>query len=478
MAQRPVSDSETAVHPAPVAPFADPNETRNRPGHGAFALPQSYGQCVAAIRLALREAAQQDSSQDTLPKSLKRPHPLPPSVRAMGETCRRRVATEHVLGLGAVPAAAELQSAFELAVFVGDSAGSATALDRWVAAPQTLGDRGESSFDTRLKRIMTAVKLLYDNTDTDTPVESQVWPLAYGSSLVAHLDAMGPRAHAARLSTQFSIVAAATERRNQAAGRFAEPERVLHDFMALIPPFDSATWTELTSKYGGKFGFLPLYLRRAQSLIDEQHVLPLLDSLATHPSGNGNIAKVAADEAAMWKWMNAKAGQPMPSVHAQFWWNAQGDTIWPVPGHLSLLVIGDVAEPDARNLRRLAQRYAAHGLRITMVTKTNGYWTRSGTETGPRTPAQEAAQDSAYYLNYLKLPVTLAIVETPFVTRPDGHVVQSAPVAYERDWVNPPNDGGSIVLVDANGKLLKRWIGLADRWVIAYLDHLFGVQTP
>jgi hypothetical protein len=463
------------VNPAPVAPFADPNAIRNRPGHGAFALPQSYGQCVAAIRLATREAAQQDSSQDTLPESLQRPQPLPRAIRVMGETCRTRVAAGTALGIGVAPAPAELESAFELAVVLSDSTGSTTALDRWLAAPQTLGDRGESPVDTRLKRLMTAVNLYYD---PDAPVEMRTWSLRYGPSLIARLDAMGPPAHAARLSTQFSIVDAALEWRNQVAGTFAEPARVLHDEMALIPAFDSATSTELTSKYVGGL-FLTLRIRQAQSLLDEGRVLPLLDSLATHPSGHGNISKAAAAEAARWKRMNAQVGQAVPPLHAQVWWNAHGDTVWPVPGHFSLLVIGEVEEQDALFLRRLAQRYTASGLRITMVTKTNGYWTRSGTETGPRTTAQEAAQDSAYYLDYLHLPVTIAIQETPFVTRPDGHVVQSAPVEYERDWVNPPNDGGSIVLVDAHGKILQRWFGFAESWVIAYLDHLLlGIPAP
>lgn len=470
-AQRPAPDSATAVNPAPVVPFADPRETRNRPGHGAFALPQSYGQCVAAIHLARREAAQQDSSQDTLPESLKRPRPLPAPVQAMGESCRTRVAAQPVLGLGMVPAPAELQSAFELAVLLGDSMGSVAALDRWLAAPQTLGDRGESSFDTRLKRVMTAVTLYYD---IDAPVALRAWSLAYGPTVVARLDSMGPRAHAARLTTQFSIVEAATEWRNQLAGTFAEPARVLHDYMALIPAFDSATPEELASKYGGTEGFITLGIRQAQSLLDEQRVLPLLDSLATHPSLNGNIGKEAADESARWKWMNVQAGHPVPPLHAQFWFHTQGDTVWPVPGHISLLVMGDIAESNALFLRRLAHRYTSHGLRMTFVNKTNGYWTRSGTATGPRTAAQEAAQDSAYYLDYLKLPATVAIVETPFVTQPGGHVVQRTPVEYERDW------GGTagLVLVDPSGRLLKRWEVFDEREVIAYLDHLFDVQTP
>jgi hypothetical protein len=384
------------------------------------------------------------------------------------------VATEQVLGLGAVPAAAEFESAFELAILLSDSTGSATALGRWLAAPQTLGDRGESPVDTRLKRLMTAVNRYYD---PNAPVEMRAWSLAYGPTLVAQLNAMGPLAHAARLTTQFSIVDAALVWRNQIAGTFAEPARVLHDEMALIPAFDSATSTELTSKYGGTEGFIPLRIRQAQAIIDEPRVLPLLDSLATHPSGNGNISKDAATEVTRWKSMNTQAGHPVPPLHAQFWFHTQGDTVWPVPGHISLLVMGDVAESEARFLRRLAQRYTSHGLRLTIVTKTKGYWTRSGTETGPRTAAQEAAQDSAYYLNYLHLPVTVAIAETPFVTRPDGYVVQSAPVDYERDWINPPNDGGSLVLVDARGQILKRWDGFDEAWVIAYLDHLFNVQT-
>jgi hypothetical protein len=42
-----------------------------------------------------------------------------------------------------------LQNTFELAVMVYDSVGSGATLERWLASPQSLADRGETPVETR-----------------------------------------------------------------------------------------------------------------------------------------------------------------------------------------------------------------------------------------------------------------------------------------------------------------------------------------
>jgi hypothetical protein len=468
-AQRtPSAAANAATNPAPVAPFADPIQTRNLPGHASFALAQTYGQCYAAVLLAKHEVAVRDSSGDTLITE-PIPHPLPSTVRAMGETCRARVPT----GAATTP---ELQSAFELAVALGDSTGSVAALDRWLAAPQTLANRGESAFDTRLNRLVTAI-----NRYLDFAITGPMWEfgVAQARACVARLDSMGPEARAARITAQYSILDAETAWRNLVAGRFVDPARVLHDYLALISVYDSASGVvhvsdTYNSTYEGSLFSALIPVMQAQSLIDDSHTKPLLDSLAKNSKG--------ADSAAL-TWITirkpgyASVGQPVPKLQAEFWYNTQGDAVWPVPGHVSLLVLGEQSARTARVFRLLAKRYASHGLRITIVNKTKGYWDRSGTETGPRTAAQEAAQDSAYYLGYLKLPVTIAITESQFTRLPTGAYEQTVPVQYERDLV-PLAPYLAMILVDANGGRLDTWGMYNQAYMISRLDRLLGVTTP
>jgi hypothetical protein len=409
--------------------------------------------------------AVRDSSQDTIPELLQTSRPLPSAVRTMGETCRSRVPP----GANTSPA---LQSAFELALRLGDSTASLAALAQWLATPQTLADRGESAFDTRVKRFYTAITQLLDDNITG-PLQG--WGVAQAKKMVPRLDSM--KAYSLSLATQQNILEAETEWRNQMAGKFAAPERVLHDYLALIPAFDSASDSVSLNvgKYLGGVGFLIIRIEQAQDLIDKNHTMSLLDSLATHSTRAGPAAAA---------WMNtrkqdfAMVGQPVPSLHAQFWYNTHGDSVWPVPGHVSLIVMGEQSALNAPLLRLLAQRYGPRGLRICVVSKTKGYWNRNGTETGPRTAAQEAAQDSAYYLQYLKLPVTVAIAEAQFTRFPDGHYAQAAPVQYERDLV-PLAPYGNFVLTDASGRLLDTWgSGSGSRYMIARLDRLLGVNAP
>jgi hypothetical protein len=146
-----------------------------------------------------------------------------------------------------------------------------------------------------------------------------------------------------------------------------------------------------------------------------------------------------------------------------------------VTGHVSLLVMGDnkngLAPEYAAAIRRLVARYGAHGLQVTVVHKTQGYWVRDGTETGPKRPEQEAKLDSAYYLDYLKLPVTVAVVESPMQTLGNGWVMSKYPQLPYEDQ----NIGWTAVLADTAGRLVRKFAGVPGKQINAYLDRLLGL---
>jgi len=70
---------------------------------------------------------------------------------------------------------------------------------------------------------------------------------------------------------------------------------------------------------------------------------------------------------------------------------------------------------------RVAARYASHGLRITVVRqKPTGYLAEKVVPRLAQRLRPRSIQDSAYYLGYLKLPVTVAIQEAQLGAFPRG----------------------------------------------------------
>jgi hypothetical protein len=96
-------------------------------------------------------------------------------------------------------------------------------------------------------------------------------------------------------------------------------------------------------------------------------------------------------------------------------------------------------------LRRLAAKYAARGLDITVLARTQGYL--GGDVIAPDS---EAVRIRQYFLDELKLPVTLGITLSDFGRRSDGRLtLRSAvnEVAYQPESFVPL----PTFLVDAHG---------------------------
>ena len=101
-------------------------------------------------------------------------------------------------------------------------------------------------------------------------------------------------------------------------------------------------------------------------------------------------------------------------------------------------------------LRQLHAR-TRDSLDIVLATETKGYAPGSG----PLTPADEAALDARYFIDFLKLPAALIIDDASQTRRPDGRIIrQPSPIGrLFAAW-----QGANAVLVDREGKV--RWLGV------------------
>ena len=253
---------------APIAPFTDLIAASNTPA-ATFAWDDTPSQCLNAIQVTLRETVR-NLGLDTLFGPASVSGPLPPAIRDMGLRCRAR------LGTTSVPAR-ELRNAFALAVILDDQPGADKALDQWIASPQTLADRGEASIETRVKRLTTAIRTYLQpgyygfGLPPDVPGPQRKTHLARARALIPRLDSIGTRARLARVAMQELALETETNWRNQANGSFADPQRVIHDFTALLPSIDSVGGLEsVSSQYGLSLWEAELNLVSARFLIDEK----------------------------------------------------------------------------------------------------------------------------------------------------------------------------------------------------------------
>jgi hypothetical protein len=91
-------------------------------------------------------------------------------------------------------------------------------------------------------------------------------------------------------------------------------------------------------------------------------------------------------------------------------------------------------------------------LEIVLVTGTQGYsWSSP-----PQTPADEAKTDAWYFSQFLKLPFTVVVQETPFQRKPDGRRVGGM-TDFQRQYPIV-----SRVLVGRDGRIYSLWVGVGS----------------
>jgi hypothetical protein len=145
----------------------------------------------------------------------------------------------------------------------------------------------------------------------------------------------------------------------------------------------------------------------------------------------------------------APIGRRASAIVATRWFNTSEQTARPTLGKPALVVFvqhscGPTCYPGYAVLRRLAAKYTASGMSITLVARTGGYYRNELVRAD-----SETALTARYFMTFLGLPAALAVWQTPLGRRADGHVtVLSAPneAAY-----TPPPVPLPVYIIDAKG---------------------------
>jgi hypothetical protein len=369
------------------------------------------------------------------------------------------------------------QSVLALALQLGDSSLAATTMAHWIASPAVQPtDRNESPLALRYKRLATAINMALDRNASDLPFATT---LAFVQSLVHQMEALGPSVHKAVMNLRATIVLWQLDHTIR-LGQWqpAQTTTLVMDYLRQSDAAAAADRPDLTTRW-----LLLAALLRARAFADPHGVMAFYDSLCNVSStvNEFNVARVGDAPTQIGQVLRGSLLEPLvstgdtvPPLSGTYWYHAAQakatGNVWPQQGSVSLLVRikNELSLDQAAMLRRLAAQYGDKGLSITIVTKTHGYWLKNGTKTGPVSPAEEAAEDSAYYLGYLHLPVTLVVVPTEFTRDAEHRLRQAAPVQYESAYDKRKN-AMAMILVDPMKHLILSDI-IKNEWRLSPND--------
>jgi hypothetical protein len=346
---------------------------------------------------------------------------------------------------------------------------------QWIDAPQIQPtDRDETPVTTQSKRLATIIRM-YLNRDASGL--SFATTLASIRPFLQQLEALGAPARAWALDAQAAVILAQlddTERRGM--WRPTQTQQLIMNFW---PHSDAASPADRPNL---RIPELLAALLEARGFVDPQGVAAFYDSLRT---ASPTVAVIDKTGGGAWGQLIRilhltpfqAVGTVAKPLHGTYWYQAPGLAVsgqtWPHAGHVSLLLTftNDLGIGRAAMVRRLAAQYGDKGLSITLVTKTQGYWLKSGVNTGPVTPAREAAEDSAYYLGYLHLPVTLMVDSTTFTRDAEGRLYQKASVPFESAYGSKLN---MVVVADRTGHLIVADAIRDEARLTAYVKKALG----
>jgi hypothetical protein len=370
-------------------------DTIIQPGHRDFSRYATPSMCFQAVMLttqvaerALWDTAAYAPERDTLP-----------TVAAdIAHRCGMRFSAATV-------APAELPSLINLALAQHRDDEAHAAAERWIATTTDSAMRGW---------IMYNIVLSY--------LGARPRRTAAAAAMSQRLDALGPVAVLARLNAYNVLL-------NDAKQRFdtAEIRRDAIGGLTLAPlitDWQRANVEDLGLADGNAVGELfsvELY-RSPQTAVDT--VMRLVPRTGHRWPSDSGAARSFLSMLAL------PVGHPAPPLAAGHWYGPSHITAWPVPGHVALLFWLDNRDGGAEYsqyalFRRLHKTFG-DSLTIVLMTKTHGY-----ADFTPMPAAQEAERIRAYYLDYLKLPVTVGVLETPFTVLADGRHIEGAMPAHQ-----------------------------------------------
>jgi hypothetical protein len=278
--------------------------------------------------------------------------------------------------------------------------------------------------------------------------------LAKAKRVTARLDSLGAAAAVPAMNAHGMLLLDA-QRRFDVTGMEREASAILH-----LDPFVNAPDRDdiLYGSGNAAFALLSAELYRSPQTAVAQTMRLVRATGYRWPSDSATTAAYLTA-------IISPIGRPAPALDAKYWYGPHGKNTWVVPGKASLLVI----VPDANEmpnygqytmLRKLHEKYG-DALNITIMSRTVGYIHDSP----PLEPAQEADSIRSYFQDFLKLPVTVGVIETPFHRLPDGRRV-NGPVPFEGQNVYMYGD----VLADRSGNVLV--IGESSQAGLeAYIDR-------
>jgi hypothetical protein len=438
------------------------------PGRISLASYNAPQLCIGAVRNTARAARRDYASQIAAIDAARNPlhDTLPAKAVAMARACLTKFSPARI-------PPADLADLVRLALMANDDAVAAAAAERWRALAPSPAER-----DT----VTSAIMEVYLTAQPARP--------AAADAFVAHA------AQSGSAGSRWRIMAMAR----------------MFDFWSSV--FDHAEIRKRAMHLASTLSSLPAPERRGLRALDVaayQSLMQLayIDSPDSMPAivqqTTRDLARFERDSAAPmpWdpqpptaehvartldplRWIHEALGNPYPVLGADEWFPGR-----PAPDDTSLALFistqanwwsanmqydgreclqGDaelfsdaVAKCDRfyEEIRRLGSVYGSRGVRVILVAGTRGDAIRSLA----LTPRQEAERLRWFFLDYLKLPVTLAVVHRPFdsLPQPDGR--RWTPPPCERSLASARGHGDTsvvacrylaqpVVLLDKHGALL------------------------
>lgn len=431
------------VDSAAVAAAAAKADTgRMQPGYRDLTRYNTPGYCVAAIygmehitwRHGQRNLRVPESAEDTLPTA----------ARVVGQRCAARLDREHLAPL-------ELPNVMRLAVLTGDTTLLRTAISQQLALATTAGTRGDVWLDA-IKELTGHAELSLVRHPADA---------ARATDFLRQLDALGKGAIVQRLQAHslffdlyqgewFDTTALYRESHAIAtiASALSDSARHVYPYVSSL----SALWMD---------SIVTAYYRQDPRLVSiVKHQLQL--------GAKGFPAEEIRKGQGVLDFFVYRAEQvgTMAQIPGDFWFPENRAQKVPVAGRVTLIMSlsrGDgIMDRRGAMMRRLSKKYGAQGLDIVGVVRTEGYsWSSP-----PQTPDAEAKVDAWYFLDYLKLPITLVVEQTPFTTQPDGRRVVAGPDRLSARYPMTP-----AMLVGRDGRIITTSVGLnTDAEFEAYIE--------
>lgn len=351
---------------------------------------------------------------------------VPTSVRTAIRACAARftvkgVPTDQLLPLG------------ELELVMGNDAEAQAAFDRLTASLST------ASTDRRAWILDIMVH---------TALDARPSRMTLARRYLAQLDALGNAAAYGRLSAH-TVMASYLWIAGDVAGTIAQSDAAIAGGRAMSRNDQLDLFDSLLVAYGGK---KPAIVVRD----GPQAALALLDtasSVLMPLTATGTRWGDQVKQGIM-QWMGYEQGNTTPlgtlakPVHGDYWFGGTpGDTVFPKPGRVTLMVFLNAAFSDFymyAMVQRLHDKYAARGLDLVYMAYTMG----SFRNTVHPKPANEVEQYKRWFLDYVHLPMTFAIEESQYGRLADGRR-ENTPMMNQKNYWH----GDDGILVGKDGKI-------------------------